>query len=91
MRTIVYEPSFEADAQRLEPSTAQFDSIIEGVIWMLSHSPESGQRIGQTQIWAIPIRRFRNRREELVDWVIYYEFDDEMVKLIAVLENVYDP
>lgn len=85
-----HDPRFEADAARIEPDAKQWDEILRGVEWQLTRDPRSGERVGRTDVWAVPSRPFVNRREEIVELTVYYRFDDDNVTLIAVTETVLD-
>lgn len=90
LRGLWYEPRFEEEAARIEPDAEQWDDIFRGVEWQLARDPRSGERVGWTDVWAIPTRPFVNRREEVVYLTFYYRFDDDSVTLLSVTQTVLD-
>lgn len=90
-RTIRDDALFDAQAAQIEPNAVQRDEIFEGVEWELARNPRIGERVGHSDVWAVPTRSFVNRQEEVVYLTIYYRFDDDYVTLIAVTQTVIDP
>ncbi len=70
------------------PNFEQSDSIIMGVEWVVARDPRQGEQVGHTDVWAMPTRPFANRQERIVQLVLYYRFNDEMVMMLAVIEQI---
>ncbi len=91
-REVWHDPSFEADAARIEPNAEQWDEIIRGVEWRLARDPRSGERVGHTNVWAVPIGRSSivGKKSWNSRSTTGYRFDEQAVTLIAVTETVLD-
>jgi len=87
LREIIEEHRFAFELQALIPNAKRADELIDGVKWVLRRDPTSGRRIGNSQVWYIPM-------EEIPDHlpiVLYYTFDDDYVNFLSIQETIYPP
>ena len=79
-RTVIREHQFERELAAIEPNAHLADQAVCGLEDVLSRRPTRGVPIGQEPMWATPIYSLGP------DLLVYYEFDDDTVTLISVIE-----
>lgn len=80
MRSVQYEPEFESELRAIEADFFRADEFIQGAEWTLSRDPQYGTRIGSSDVWFLPLARWKN----LPAAVIYYTFSDTMVFMLSI-------
>ena len=76
IRTIVREQRFESEMARIELSVRRTDEFLSGAETILARMPESGHRLGDSNVWFLPGRT--------VDIALWYTFDDNYVYLLSI-------
>ena len=79
-RTVIRDHRFEQELAALVPNAALADQAICGLEIVLSRTPRRGVPIGPEPLWATPVYTLGP------DLLVYYEFDDDTVTLLSVIE-----
>jgi hypothetical protein len=82
IRTIVYDPRFRQDLERIIPGVRRSDEFLEGAEQILSRTPEAGCQLEDSNVWFVA--------GHTVDVALYYTFDADNVYLLSI-EKVEPP
>jgi hypothetical protein len=75
IRTIIRDKRFEQEMARIVPNVRRADEFLEGAETILSRQPESGFRLGDSNVWFIS--------GHTVDIALFYTFDDDHVYFLS--------
>lgn len=79
-RNIIEEPRFCKAKKELDIIERDIDKAISGVTWVLSRAPNHGERIPDTEIWAITTQPCFG----VPALILYYRFNSSSVWLLHI-------
>ena len=80
-REVVYEPTFDSELKAIHPSFQRAEEFVDGAVWILARSPESGHRISTTSnVWMLPVAQV----DDIPHAAIFYTFTNTHVWLLSI-------
>jgi len=80
MRTVVYDKTFDAALEAIEPSFERADEFLRGTEWLLARNPEYGTLVNPAdKLWMMPTA------DVFPDaYVVWYTFDSAKVYMLSI-------
>ena len=80
-RTVVRQPLFTEQLDKIEPYAPRADDFMKGVEWVLARSPEIGQQLNlDSRVWVVTFEETHG----FPGVVIYYAFSSTHVLLLSI-------
>ena len=86
MYIVLHEPQYIAEQRAIEPDIQRLEAALQGLYQVLRHTPQAGERIGETDLFAWPLRVYMG----LLPVVVYYRVREEEQIVVMVAIQVSD-